>query len=351
MKNNFLHPMHEKVNHLQSYGAILNFIIDNRDTGKSTQFKKRGLIRAIKHKSLMVWCRRHENEIKTAKSEFLNSKFFAVLKADYGDRFKKEDFKIDGNYAYYKKTQFCYFCNVSKAKSDKGIDAENIDTIVYDEFMTDEKKYNYYRGNEVHDFFTIFFTKKRTHADGSQSHIYIYMLGNRESFTNPYYKYFHLPQIPIEFEGVKTFRNGSIAVMQLNNESIKVESDYDKKLLDLIKDTALDKFMHGGVIDAVTKDFKIAPKQAVFYVQFDFGYKLSLRYLNGKIYVNKGLDKKRYVFTDKPNDKYKYNYTCTQRDKVRFTLIEKAYKFNDIYYSDARVYHEFMNVLAFLRIA
>lgn len=162
----YLHKMHEKVNKLMSYGAILNFIIDNRDSGKSTQFKKRALMRAIKHSTMTVWVRRYKDEITPCKAEFLNDKFFAVLKQDYGDKFNKEDFKIKDNYAYYKNKKFVYFINAGKCKSDKGIDAENIDTIVFDEFMTDDKKYNYYRGNEVEDFFTIFFTKKRTHADG-----------------------------------------------------------------------------------------------------------------------------------------------------------------------------------------
>ena len=159
--------MHEKVNKLLSYNAILNFIIDNRDTGKSTQFKKRALRRSIKKDALCVWLRRHKDEIKKAKKDFLNDKFFKVLEIDYKDRFKKEDFKIVGNYAYYKNKRFVYFCAVSEAVSDNGIDDENIDTIVFDEFCVEEHRYNYYRGDEVSDFFKIFFTKKRTHADGT----------------------------------------------------------------------------------------------------------------------------------------------------------------------------------------
>ena len=346
----YLHAMHEKVNKLMSYNAILNFIIDNRNSGKSTQFKKRAFKRALKNHTLCVWCRRHKDEIKECKNEFLNSKFFAVIKQDYGDKYKKEDFKIKGNYAYYKKTPFVYFCAVSKAKADKGIDAENIDTIVYDEFMTDDKKYNYYHGNEVKDFFTIFMTKKRKHADGSESHVYIYMLGNRDSFTNPFYTYFNLPVIELSFEGVKTFKNGSIAVMQLNTPVIEEKTDYDKKLKSLFKNTPFDAYLNGGNIDAVDMDFYTAPKNAVFYAQFDLGYNITFAFKNAKLYAFKRVDKHKIVFTDKPKDIYKRCYVLQHRDRTLFKTLEKAYKLNNIRYENQFVYHNAMKIIEYLTI-
>ena len=345
------HTMHKHILKLESYGAILNFIIDNRNTGKTTQFKKRSLIRAIKKKTMCVWCRRFENEIKDCKKEFLNNKFFAVLKADFGTRFKKEDFKINGNYAMYKNIPFVYFLNLQKATSDKGIDAENIDTIVFDEFMAEEIRYSYYHGNEVHDFFKIFFTKKRKHADGSESHINIYMLGNRDSFTNPYYKYFNLPQIPIDFEGIKTFRDGSIAVMQLNNDAMQDNSRYGKKLEAMLKNTPLDNYLHGNVLNNVSMDYKQAPKNAVIYAQFDCGYNLSFVTQNGLIYAKNGLNKGKLVFVDKPKDKYKKCYVVNRSKKSLFAHLDYCYKRNQIKYENQRIYYEAMKILALLGIA
>ena len=112
----YLHTMHEKINKLLSYGAILNFIVDNRDSGKSTQFKKRALMRAIKHGTMCVWIRRYKEEIIPCKTEFLNDKFFKVLEIDYTKKFKHEDFKIKGNYAYYKNKRFVYLSTLVNAK-------------------------------------------------------------------------------------------------------------------------------------------------------------------------------------------------------------------------------------------
>lgn len=346
----YLHKMHENVNKLMSYGAILNFIIDNRDSGKSTQFKKRALMRAIKHGTMTVWVRRYKEEITPCKAEFLNDKFFAVLKKDYGDKFKKEDFKIKGNYAYYKNKRFVYFINCGKCKGDKGIDAENIDTVVFDEFMTDDKKYNYYRGNEVEDFFTIFFTKKRTHADGRESEIYIFMLGNRDSFTNPFYTYFDLPYIELNFIGIKTYREGSVAIMQLNTPTIKTETKYNKKLKALLKNTPFDKYLNGGVLSANDMTFYKRPKNAVIYAQFDFGYNLSLAIEKGKIYAFNGVDTKRFVFTKKPNDKYKKNYTLKRGDSQLFTTLKRAYTLNNIRYDNAITYDALMKILEYIAI-
>ena len=214
-----------------------------------------------------------------------------------------------------------------------------------------QRKYKYYRGNEVHDFFTIFFTKKRTHADGSESHVYIFMLGNRESFSNPYYTYFNLPAIPIEFEGIKTFKNGSIAIMQLNNQSIKNNSKYDEKLLNLLNNTPLDKFMNGNVLTDLSKDFVKCPKNATLYAQFDFTMPLSFMYYNGAIYVKKYVDKKRTIFVNKPRDQYKHNYVLTRNDRLKFNVLKNHYKLNKIYYADARIYYEATQIFAYLGIA
>lgn len=346
----YLHEMHERVVKLMSYNAILNFIIDNRDTGKSTQFKKRALQRCIKHNTMCVWLRRHKDEIKKAKKNFLNDKFFKVLEVDYKGKFKKKDFKIKDNYAYYKKKPFVYFCAVSEAVSDKGIDAENIDTIVFDEFCVEEHRYNYYRGDEVSDFFKIFFTKKRTHADGTTSNIKIFMLGNRDSYSNPYYTFFKLPPLDIQFEGIKTYKNGSIAIMQLNTDKVRDETDYDKKLKELIKGTPLDRYLHGHVINSKSIQFVQRPKTAQIYAQFDFGYRISLACENGKIWAFKGLDTKRFVFTDKPNDKYKRNYVIKREDMKLFATLKKAYKQNKLYYDCEHTYYHTMKILEYLSI-
>ena len=346
----YLHQMHEKVNKLLSYNAILNFIIDNRDSGKSTQFKKRALMRSIKHGTMTVWVRRYKDEITPAKQEFLNDKFFKVLEIDYPNKFKREDFKIKDNYAYYKNKRFCYFINVGRCKSDKGIDAENIDTIVFDEFMTDDKKYHFYKGNEVEDFFTIFFTKKRTHADGRESEIFIYMLGNRDSFTNPFYTYFDLPYLDLNFEGIKTFRNGSVAIMQLNTPAIKQDTAYNKKLKSLLKNTPFDKYLNGGVLSAENMTYYMRPKNAQIYAQFDFDYKLSIVIEKSKFYVVSGVDTKRYVFTKKPNDKYKKNYTLKKGDNSLFTALKRAYTLNNIRYDNALTYDAFIKILEYIRL-
>ena len=345
-----IHKMHQNMLSLMSYGAILNFIIDNRNTGKTTQFKKRALVRAVNNHTMCVWCRRFEKEIIACKREFLNNKFFAVLKEDFGNKYDKKDFKIKGDYAYYKNIPFVYFLNLQCAKSDKGIDAENIDTIVYDEFMTEEVRYNYYKGNEVQDFFTIFFTKKRTHADGSESHVYIYMLGNRDSFTNPYYTYFGLPALPIEFEGIKTFREGSIAVMQLNSEPAKDKSKYGKKLTSMLAGTPLDAYLHGNVINNINMKYYKAPKNRRLYAQFDCGYNIALLNDGNVLYALKRADKNKIMFVDKPKDTYKRCYVINKSKKSVFSFLDKCYKTNQIRFENQRVYYETLRILALIGI-
>lgn len=351
MITNATHDMHAKINHLISYGAILNFIIDNRNSGKTTQFKKRALIRNLKHGTITCFARRFEKEIKKFKKEFFNKKFFKVLQHDFPDKkFNKDDFKIKDNYAYYKEFRFAYFIYIKDAQADKGIDEDAIDTIVYDEFMTTDSRYNFYRGDEVKDFFDIFMTKKRKHADGSESHVKIFMLGNRESFFNPYYTFFDLPYMSIEFTGIKTFRNGAIALLQLNTPVLESKTDYDIKLQNLIKNTPLEKYWNGDNAKAIHIDFEKPSKNALIYASFDFGYGVSLYTEKSKIYVVSGVRKDKTIFTKKSNIKYKHNYVISQRDKSLFELMRKYYKLNLIRYENAICYDAFNKIIEYIGI-
>lgn len=351
MINNATHEMHAKINDLISRNAILNFIIDNRNSGKTTQFKKRALIRNIKHGTITCFARRFEKEIKKFKKEFFNKKFFKVLEHDYPNRkFNKKDFKIKDNYAYYKDFRFAYFIYIKDAQADKGIDEDSIDTIVYDEFMTNDSRYNFYRGDEVKDFFDIFMTKKRKKADGTEAQVKIFMLGNRESYFNPYYTYFNLPYMNIEFTGIKTFRHGAIALLQLNTPVIEAKTDYDKKLQYLVKNTPLEKYWNGENAKALNMTFAKPSKNALIYACFDFGYCISLYTEKSKIFVVSGVRKDKTIFTKKPNTKYKHNYVISQRDKSLFDMMRKYYKLNQIEYADAICHDAFMKIIDYIGI-
>lgn len=90
---------------LLSYNAIYNFIVTNRNYGKTWAFKRRAWRRAIKHGKKTLWLRTFKKEVKEASIKFYASrdlqKFCGIV--PYDKETKKGNFKQVGNTFYYKK--------------------------------------------------------------------------------------------------------------------------------------------------------------------------------------------------------------------------------------------------------
>ena len=189
-----------------SYNALLNFIIGERGVGKSYGAKKFVANRFIKKKKQFVYLRRYKTELKEAMMKNGNPIFFEQIKTDAAFKNhvltnKKDTMYIDG--------ELCGFAMpLSVANILKSSSYEDVDTIIFDEFLIDKGNYHYLQ-NEVIQLLDVIETVARLRD------IRVLFLGNAISITNPYFTFFDL-SLPYNSD-IKLFKNGLIAVNYIKN--------------------------------------------------------------------------------------------------------------------------------------
>ena len=116
--------------HLMSFGFPFNLIIGANGCGKTFSAKRLVFKKAIYKKKKFIWLRTTESMIDELKSN--NGKGFFVDVAPY---FKRCDGKIVGDTIYINNEYAGYVMSVSTFFNKKGRSFNDIDYIVYDEFI------------------------------------------------------------------------------------------------------------------------------------------------------------------------------------------------------------------------
>ena len=157
-----------------SYNRYLNILIGGRGIGKTYQLKKYVIEQFIKSKKQFVWLRRYKTEIKEATDGFFTK---------HKNNYPNHKFEIKGKTAYIDGEQAGRFIALTNADILKGSDDfSSVTTIVYDEFIIDNKSsFRRYLPNELRVFTDLQETIFRTRQDGK-----VFMLANALSMVNPY---------------------------------------------------------------------------------------------------------------------------------------------------------------------
>ena len=166
-----------------SYNALLTFIITERGLGKSYGSKKFVAKRFIKKHKQFVYLRRYKTELKQAMMKNGNPVFFDQIKNDPDLKGHTLTNKNDTMFIDDKLAGFAMplsIANILKSSS-----YENVDTIIFDEFLIDKGNYHYLQ-NEVVQLLDVIETVARLRD------IRVIFLGNAISITNPYFTFFNL---------------------------------------------------------------------------------------------------------------------------------------------------------------
>lgn len=193
-------------NKIFAYNAKLYFIVTERGLGKSFGAKDYVTKHFKKTKKQFVYIRRFKTELHEALFKEKQPIFFNQIKCNYpNDELTntKEVFKVNGQIAGYA-------IPLSTANILKSSTFENVDTIIFDEFLITKSTYHYLP-NEIIQFAELLETIIRLRPN-----IKILMLGNAISITNPYFEFFGL-SLPYNSQ-FKTFKNGLILVHYSKNE-------------------------------------------------------------------------------------------------------------------------------------
>lgn len=341
-----------------SYNAIITAILSNRNYGKTWTFKRRAFRRAQKHGKKTIWLRMFKKEVKEALATFYASK---DLQAYCGVSIYDKDTNKDGNLKQIGNTfytrrkrkngkwgRWFWFLKVfalSDADAIRSADDVDVDTLIFDEFTKTPNKYKRYRGNMVNDFIDILFSSKREHV------VRCIIIGNKESFNNPFFTYFNIKPLPTTYEGIRSYRNGAFVIQQINNME-ETESEYGKKMQDLLNGTAYGNYIYKNAYKQET-GFKSrkTPATATIYCQLLFNsqlFKISVN--NGLFYVNNKIDKTKRIYCDVLAHKYKNELLLVKKQKRFFVAFINALADNRVYYDSAITYEGIMPFLQWLSI-
>ena len=325
---------------IASFGAIFNFILTNRNFGKTWALQISTWHRALRKGKKAIVIRRFEKEAdEMAKKLFKSSDLVKKLKNfhPYDPKTKKGNFKQIGKTFYIKRfgrwEWFLQICKLSDQNSLRSADDVMCDRVFFDEFTTTTAKYALYKGNEANDLMDIFFSVKREHK------VRFFFFGNREYIENPYFDYFGIRPPERSYEGVRRYRGGSIAVMVINNQP-KERNEYDKKVRSLLQGTAYGDYIYENAYKEgnVFKRSKTPPGATKIYSVCVQSKPLTLSIHGGKVYVKQGVNKSDRIFSDEITGKYRNEMQLVRKDKNRFLFLERAVRANNLYYENESAY-------------
>ena len=337
-----------------SYNAVFNYINTNRNYGKTWTFKRRAFRRAQKHNKKTIWLRMFKKEVKEASAVFYGSKDlqkYCGIDVYDKDTNPNGNFKQIGNTFYYRQDTnhkwnwFLKIYALSDADAVRSADDVDVDTIVFDEYTKTPEKYKRYHGNIVNDFIDIFFSAKREHT------IKCIFLGNKEGINNPFFTYFNITPLPHTYTGIRSYRNGSIVVQQINNKA-DTKTNYNKQVQALLEGTSYGNYIYKDTYkNQMAFKGRKTPPQATLYCNLIIDKQpLKISVLDGFYYVNNKLQLGRPIYCNELLNKYPYERLLVKRNKRFFIAFINALADNRVYYSDARVYEAVQPFLNWLQV-
>ena len=270
---------------LISFNAILNLVIGERGVGKTYNFKVWAVKRFLNKNKQFCYIRRYETDLEASVGSSGDNKFFEQIRKEFPD----STFKISKSKKVrklYIDNKICgYAMPLSSADSLKSSSYENVDTIIYDEFMLKEGSNQHYLRNEPEIILDLIETIGRLRD------VRVYCLGNAISSTCPLMSYFDLT-LPYNTD-IKVFKNGTIAVEYIKNEKYR-EVKKASRFGQLIDGTRYSKYAIDNEFLTDSKSFiRKKDKNAKFYFILIVNgktYGVWRDFKNQILYVSKDID-------------------------------------------------------------
>lgn len=332
-----LHYDYQKIDSLNCY---LNFILADRDSGKTYGLLKKMIKRHIRYKKEYLYLRRTKEEIRQCRDNLLN---WIIA----NDEFPDYEFRCPGSSWQIKHvkeknwTTFLHMKRLSSASATKGYSAPKLEYILFDEFTLEKTTYQRYLDNEIDLLFSLIETIMRDNEK-----IKIYCCGNATSINNPYTLFYGLYSLEKGFNFPPNRDKQVVFDYQPNMK--KSQERKKKKFFNVIKGSRYAKMAYDSEFVYESQDF-ICDEPNNSYFQF------CIVHDNITLGVHSTDDNIIYIST-------RYNKTCKNYfviDKRMHTedrlfldrksntarILVNSYKNNMLYYSNQTVKTIFLDFL------
>ena len=279
-------------------GRLLNFLLENRSTGKSYYWKRRAIKNFIDKGEMFIYIRRNKIDMDMSVPLFFE---------DIGNEFPNYTMETTGNtFILVKKdgdeivkSPCGYFFNLAAGSRIKSMPLESVTLIIFDEFIPEDGKYlkPYDFSYEPRTLLSIILTVARGYKKVIRDNVQCVCLANAVFEYNPYFAYF----------GIKinkktgVFKNDKYYAHVKKNMSV-AEAIKNSKVGSIMADTSYGAYAIGNKpVSETTHDIVIPDKKAypVFYLFVDEWYRCSVS--GDSLYFSHGFDgsfKRKYKCVD-----------------------------------------------------
>ena len=328
-----------------SYNSFLTFIVTERGLGKSYGAKKFVAKRFINKSKQFVYIRRYKTELKEAMIKNGNPRFFKQIENDpelKGHKFTNK------NDTMYIDDKLCGFAiPLSIANILKSSTYDDVDTIIFDEFIIDPNTSSYrYLKDEVTAIL------ETIETIGRLRDIRVIFLGNALSITNPYFTYFNL-SLPYNSEVNIAKRdnkgNPLILVYYARNTPYR-EVKKQTRFGQLIDGTEYGKYAIDNIMLRDSKSFiKKKSKQCKFYFILILNgkhYGIWIDYKEGFMYISNDYDPNcPVIFSINPDDHNENTLLVRCRTSPWFKSIIEHYRLARLCFENQQIKNNIMNIL------
>lgn len=327
-----------------SYNALLSFVCAERGVGKSYGAKEYVASHFLKKHKEFVYLRRYKTELQEAMMKHNKPIFFDQIKNSEvmkGHKFTntKDTISIDG--------KICgYAIPLSIANILKSSTFDNVDTIIFDEFIIDKGNYHYLQ-NEVTALLEVIETVARLRD------IRVIFLGNAISITNPYFTYFNL-SLPYgnDVKIAKRDNKGQPLIIVYYGKNLKYrEVKKASRFGQLIDGTEYGEYAIDNEFLRDSKSFiRKKSKGCKFYFTLLLNgkhYGVWNNYTDGMMYISNDYDPNcPVIFSLNPNDHNENTIMIRCRTSPFFKSIIEHYRLARLCFENQQIKNNVMNCLS-----
>lgn len=344
--------LHFSFREINGYNIIHNFIISEREPGKSTALEMEIMFKPFQRDlKTSIYLVRNANEISesliTTMEEDMNKFLDTPISLDYA-RSQLNSGILD---IYVLGFHFIRIIALSiKLKRIKQAKIVNPNAIVFDEFIINPRKNEKYLKDEVFTFNELYTTMNRE----AKKPIKTYFCGNPYSKFNPYFTFFNVPAAKL--------KRGSI---YKNDTNTAVVQSYEmkKELKEMILrknplyefDNSYSKFAYDGesILDSNIKLSTLQPNYQLKFIFYIAGKYLGIYQnqnfadLDHKYFVKEitnDFSARRKVFCFSLDDLIDRTILLSNEEREKFSKLKSAMRFRTIEFETIECYYLFEEI-------
>lgn len=328
-------------NKILSYGSFITFCLAERGVGKTFGAKEFIVNHFKKTGKQTIYLRRYNKELNEALMKKSIPIFFDQIK----DKFPDDKLSNSKELLYCNKKVCGFGLALSTSNILKSTTFENVDTIIYDEFLIDKGCYHYLQ-NETTAFFEFIETVFRL-RNGR-----VLCLGNAISITNPYFIDLDLT-LPYnsEYKIFKKDDKGQPLLMVYYGKNLAYrEAKKSTRFGQLIEGTKYGKY---AIDNEMLRDSRAFLSKKTKDAKFFFIFKLNgknigiwIDYKLSRMYISYDYDPKcPIIFSISSEDHDEGTILLRVRSSSLFKSILEFYRNASLYFENQQIKNLVMNVL------